>query len=72
MVLWKTAVLIGAFGGTAFALLHLSGAGQAAGASQQPYTSDVQLTIKRSPVDVAPDGDLSKTLWKRAESVEFD
>jgi alpha-galactosidase len=32
----------------------------------------VQVSVKRSPVDVAPDGDLSKTLWKKANFVEFN
>ena len=72
MVLWKTAVLIGAFGGMAFPFLPLSYPRQGTGPSQQLYASDVQLTIKPAPTDFVPDGDLSKPSWKGAESVEFD
>src|ERR1700730_3053156 len=72
MSLWKTMVLIGGFGGTAFPFLQLSAVTQVASTTQQPYTSDVQLPVKRSPSDFLADGDLSKSVWKLTESVEFD
>jgi len=72
MVFRKTVALISAFGAAFFTLLELSRPSQAPGTSRQPYASDVQLKIKRSLADFAPDGDLSKPSWKRAESVEFD
>ncbi len=72
MVLWKTAVLIGAFGAMAFPFLPLPHPSPGTGPSQQLYASDVQLTVKRAPADFVPDGDLSRPSWKRAESVEFD
>jgi len=72
MLLWKTMVLIAAFGGTTCAFLQLSDRDQVASTPLQPYASNVQLSVKRSSADFLADGDLSKPLWKHAESVEFD
>ena len=72
MVLWKTMVLIAAFGGTAFTFFQLSSLSQVASTTQQLYTSNVRLPVKRSSADFIADGDLSKPAWKHAESVEFD
>jgi alpha-galactosidase len=55
-----------------FACVQLAPASPPGNAAQEPYTSEVTLTIKRCPVDFGVDGDLSKASWKLAESVEFD
>jgi len=72
MGLWKKMVLIGALGGSTLTFQQLSALSQVASTTQQPYTSDVQLPAKRSPSDFLADGDLSKSVWKLTESVEFD
>ncbi len=41
-------------------------------AGQGPYTSDLRTTSHLAGRDFAPDGDLSKGVWKRAEWVKFD
>src|SRR5258708_34170769 len=66
---WKVMV-ISEFGALVFSSLPQFN--QIAGNSQQTYTSDAHFSVKRSPVDVTPDGDLSKVFWKKADSVEFD
>ena len=55
-----------------FTFFQLALASLARNALQEPYASEVTLTIRRCPRDFAPDGDLSKASWKVAESVEFD
>ena len=72
MGFWKTMVLIVALGGTAFVFLQLSALSQVASTTKQPYASNVQLPVKRSSADFLADGDLSKSAWTHAESVEFD
>ena len=69
MMFWKT-IVITACGAAVLSLPPQSS--QVAGNSQPTYTSDVHFSVKRSPVDVAPDGDLSKAFWKKADFVEFD
>src|SRR5882672_1982621 len=66
---WKT-IVISACGAVVFSSLPQSS--PIAGNSQQTYTSDAHVSVKRSLVDVAPDGDLSKTFWKNSDFVEFD
>ena len=66
---WKT-VVITACAAAIFSLLPQSS--PIAGDSQQTYTSDAHFSVKRSAVDVAPDGDLSKAFWKNSDFVEFD
>jgi len=66
---WKT-IVITACGAVVFSSLPQSS--PIIGNSQQTYTSDAHVSVKRSPVDVAPDGDLSKTFWKNSDFVEFD
>jgi alpha-galactosidase len=70
MMLCKTMVFVSSCAAVVFSLLSQST--QLPGNAQETYTSDVRFTVKRSPVDVAPDGDLSKPLWKNANFVEFD
>ncbi len=69
MMFWKTIVFAGC---SAVVFLLLSQSSQVTSNSQQTYTSDVHFSVKRSPVDVPPDGDLSKAFWKKADFVEFD
>lgn len=45
---------------------------QVVGGAGQTYTSDARFSVKRSPVDAAPGGGLSKAMWKNAKFVEFD
>lgn len=71
MGLGKIVFLISACG-TVFGLVQLALASLASNTLQEPYASEMRLTIERCPVDFAVDGDLSKASWKRAESVEFD
>jgi hypothetical protein len=72
MVLRTIGVLIGALASAGLALIPLSHPNQIATPPQQSYASDLQLLVKRSPVDFLPDGDLSKAAWKHANSVKFD
>jgi len=37
-----------------------------------PYTSNLRVIAKLSPVDFLPDGDLTKKVWKKAERIRFD
>ena len=67
---WKTIVFVSACATILYSSLPQSS--QVVGHARQTYTSDVQLSVKRSPMDVTPDGDLSKALWSRASFVEFD
>src|SRR5882762_5949216 len=66
---WKT-IVISACGAVVFSSLPQSS--PIIGNSQQTYTSDARFSVKRSTVDVAPDGDLSKTFWKNSDFVDFD
>src|SRR5712671_3147613 len=66
---WKT-IVISACGAVIFSLLPQSS--PIAGNSQPTYTSESHFSVKRSSIDVAPDGDLSKTFWKNSDFVEFD
>ena len=72
MALKTMGPLIGALAGAGLALFPFSRPSQIATLPQQSYASDLQLLAKRAPVDFRPDGDLSKTVWKRANSVKFD
>jgi alpha-galactosidase len=65
----KTIVFVSCCAAVVFSLLAQSTQPPNA---QETYTSDVRFTVKRSPVDVAPDGDLSKPFWQNASFVEFD
>jgi hypothetical protein len=40
--------------------------------SENQYLSSAQITAKYSPSDFAPDGNLSKAIWKRADWATFD
>ncbi len=66
---WKT-IVISACGAAIFSSLPRSS--PIAGKSQPTYTSESHFSVKRSSIDVAPDGDLSKVFWKNADFVEFD
>jgi len=44
---------------------------QSAGKEEPTYSSDAEVEARRTK-DFAPDGDLSKKIWKRAKWVEFD
>ena len=68
-MLCKTIVFVSCCAAVVFSLLAQSTQPPDA---QETYTSDVRFTVKRSPVDVAPDGDLSKPFWQNASFVEFD
>ena len=72
MALKTMGPLIGALAGAGLALFPFSRPSQIATLPQQSYASDLQLLAKRAPADFRPDGDLSKTVWKRANSVKFD
>jgi alpha-galactosidase len=72
MYRWKIGVLLASLAGATFTLLPFSRPTQLVSMPQQSYATDIQLQSKRSPVDFLPDGNLSKPLWKHAESVEFD
>jgi len=37
-----------------------------------PYTSNIRINARFAPRDFAPDGDLTKKAWKRAQWVRFD
>jgi len=41
-------------------------------AGQSPYTSNVRINSRFASDNFAPDGDLSKPVWKEAEWVKFD
>src|SRR6266478_4421430 len=66
---WKT-IVISACGAAIFSSLPRSS--PIAGKSQPTYTSESHFSVKRSSIDVAPDGDLSKVFWKNADFEEFD
>ena len=66
---WKT-IVISLCGAAIFSSLPQSS--PIAGNSQQTYASESHFSVKRSSIDVAPDGDLSKAFWKNSDFVEFD
>src|SRR6266404_4086596 len=41
-------------------------------AETSPYTSNIRVNARFAPRDFAPDGDLTKKAWKRAQWVRFD
>ena len=70
MTAWKMRFWMGALAAGAIAAASLPSLPGAT--PQQTYLSEVKLAVKRSPADFLPDGDLSKTPWKQAESAQFD
>ena len=72
MVLKTMGSLIAALAGAGLALFPISRPSPIADLPQQSYASDSRLLAKRTPEDFRPDGDLSKAVWKHADSVKFD
>ena len=69
IMFWKTLVFTSCIV-MIFSLVSRSS--QLPASSQQTYTSEVRFSVKQSPADVAPNGDLSKSYWQKADFVEFD
>ena len=56
----------------AVATFAASVAPQAGNTPEQAYSSRIETEAKHSSVNFVPDGDLTKSLWKQAQWVDFD